>query len=108
MFLVYGSSLTDDQEELVFQFVWKLDEAELQASTPSCYFVILAGEHYFAEFFHLFVGIFIRSTATETVQFLIVLIFHFLAYGSQQAVFFTSFVLSATFFFHFHNGWNFL
>ena len=103
---MYSSAFTDDEKKFILQFVRQFDEAKLETAAPSCHFIILAGEHHFAELFDLFLRVFVRCTATETVKLFIIVILDAFADSSQQTVFFTSLVLSATFFIHFHYGRN--
>jgi hypothetical protein len=104
---MYGSSFSDNEEKLVFQFVGQFDEAKLEATAPSCHLIVLAGEHHFAELFYLFVGIFVGSTTAETVQFLVVVIFYTFADGGQEAILFASLMLSTTFLINLHYRRNF-
>ena len=79
---MHRPSFTDDEKQLVLQLIRQFDETELEATAPSSYLIVFAGEHYFAEFFHFFIGVFIGSAATEAVKLLVIVIFHSLADGS--------------------------
>ena len=103
---MYSSAFTDDEKKFILQFVRQFDEAKLKTAAPSCHFIILAGEHHFAELFDLFLRIFVRCTATETIQFFIVVILDTFADSSQETILLTSLVLSASFLVHFHHGRN--
>jgi hypothetical protein len=100
-------SLSDNQEKLILQFVGQFDEAELEATAPSGHLIILAREHHFAELFHFLIGVFIRGTPAESVEFFIVVILHTLAYSSQEAVLLASFVLATTLLINLHYRRNF-
>ena len=104
---MYSSAFTDDEKKFILQFVRQFDEAKLKTAAPSCHFIILAGEHHFAELFHLFLRIFVRCTATETIQFFIVVILDTFADSSQETILLASFVLATTFLIRFHYGRNF-
>ena len=81
------SSFSNNQEKFIFQFIGQFDETKLKAPAPSCHFVVFASQHYFPEFLHFLIGVFIGGTSTKTVQFFVVVIFNFLADSSKQTVF---------------------
>ena len=72
---MYSSAFTDDEKKFILQFIRQFDEAKLKTAAPSCHFIILAGEHHFAELFHLFLRIFVRCTATESVKLFFIVLF---------------------------------
>ena len=101
---MYGPPFSDNQKKFIFQIIGQFDKAKLKAPAPSCHFVFSASQHHFPKFLHFLICVFIGGTSTETVQFLIVIIFNSLADSSKQTVFLASLMLATTFFIYFDNG----
>jgi hypothetical protein len=48
----------------------------LKTAAPTGYLIVLTGKHHFSELFDFFLRVLIGCTATETVQFFVVVIFY--------------------------------
>lgn len=103
----FEASFAYYQEQLVFQLVGQLYAAQLQAAAPSGYFIVFHRVENVSELFYLFFFILIGRATTESVQFLVVIIFYLFAYGSQQTFFFAYLVLSAAFTVYVYYFWSF-
>ena len=82
----------DNQERFVFQGIRQTDRTKLQAAQPTGHLHILQGIKHVAKLVHGIFVIRIGVDTLETVQFFIIVIFDFLADGSQQTVAFAGFM----------------
>ena len=90
------SPFADYQKHFVFYFIRKADPPQLQATYPSGYIGVLHCIKDIAEFIRLFRCIIFGCPADKCIQFFVVIILYLFADGSQQAVTFANFVLSAS------------
>lgn len=88
------AALADDEDNIVFEGVGKVDATELKRTDPAGnLFGAKSAEDLF-EFVNLSVGVFIALAATETVEFLIIVILDVLANSSKETLLFTHLMLA--------------
>ena len=82
-----GAFFADDEEEFVADGFGEGDAAELEAPGPGGDIVGRHGEEHFAEFFGFRVGVFgLVAARGEAVEFFVVEVLDFLAYGAEERV----------------------
>ena len=90
-------ALSNNQENLVLQFVRQFDGTQLQATHPSGHLHLLHGVEHVAELIHLLGCVFMRTHASVGIQLFVVVVLYLLAHGSQQALLLARLMLTATF-----------
>ena len=81
-----STAFANDQECLILQGIWQIDPSQLQATEPTGHLHFPEGIKHFTKLLNGFLIVSVRFHSLEPIQFLIVIIFDFLADGSQQTI----------------------
>ncbi len=90
------SGLCHNHQQFLANGSRQVDITHLDAPAPPRYIIGKQCEQYVAEFLYLFIGIVIGTAPTETVEFLIIVIYNLRAYCCQKAVTLTCHMHAAT------------
>ena len=91
-----GAALSDEEDDVVFEFVGEGDFAELQGANPTGDFFGAQGGEDFVELFDFLIAVLIGISSAKTIEFFVFVVFNVATHGGEQTVFFAGGVLSAT------------
>ena len=91
-----GAALSDEEDDVVFEFVGEGNFAELQRTNPAGDFFGAQGGEDLVELFDFCVAVLIGTPAAESVEFFVFVVLDVVTDGGEQTVFFAGGVLSAT------------
>ena len=90
------AAFTDEEDDIVFEFVGQGHAAQLQRTDPPGNFFGAEGGEHFVEFVDLAVAVLVGGATAEAIEFFVFVILDVTTHGGEQAVFFAGFVQSTT------------